>query len=152
MANIYLSAALFTAAERAFNRRLCDALSVAGHSIFLPQDIDHRASQAEVFRQNREAVERTDLVLAVLDGPDVDSGVAWEIGYAHAHGKPVLGLRTDFRNRSESHAGKVNLMLLYSVDYLEDSCLDWEHVVQALNNKIAVSTRQERSSASVVID
>lgn len=33
---------------------------------------------------------------AVLDGVDVDSGTAWEIGYAYARGKPIIGLRTDF--------------------------------------------------------
>jgi nucleoside 2-deoxyribosyltransferase len=50
----------------------------------------------------------SDIVVAVLDGVDVDSGTAWEIGYAYAKGKPVIGLRTDFRTLSD---GVVNLMV-----------------------------------------
>ena len=37
------------------------------------------------------------MVLARLDGPDADSGTAYEVGYAASKGIPVLGLRTDFR-------------------------------------------------------
>jgi len=40
---------------------------------------------------------RCDMVVALLDGADVDSGVAFEIGYARGLGKPVLGVRTDYR-------------------------------------------------------
>jgi nucleoside 2-deoxyribosyltransferase len=53
-------------------------------------------------------VDSSDIVVAVLDGVDVDSGTAWEIGYAYAKGKPVVGLRTDFRDLSD---GIVNLMV-----------------------------------------
>ena len=49
----------------------------------------------------------------VLDGVDVDSGTAWEIGYAHALDKPVYGLRTDFRTLGIE--GTVNLMIERSV-------------------------------------
>lgn len=52
-------------------------------------------------------------MVAVLDGADVDSGTAWEIGYAYAKGKPVLGLRTDFRTLGIE--GNVNLMIESSV-------------------------------------
>jgi nucleoside 2-deoxyribosyltransferase len=36
--------------------------------------------------------------VAILDGPDSDSGTCIEIAYAHAKGKPVIGVRTDFRD------------------------------------------------------
>ena len=132
MPSIYLSASLFTAAERAFNRSLAEALALAGYQVFSPQDIDHTIDQPEVFAQNRDALDHSDLVVAVIDGPDVDSGVAWEIGYAYAKNIPIIGIRTDFRNFSESNTGKVNLMLLYSVEYLEDPCLQWDKVIQAV--------------------
>lgn len=53
-------------------------------------------------------MDNSDIVVAVLDGVDVDSGTAWEIGYAYAKEKPVIGLRTDFRSLSD---GVVNLMV-----------------------------------------
>ena len=64
---------------------------------------------------NRALIDRCDAVLAVLDGPDVDSGTAAEIGYATALGKPVVGLRTDFRLSGENHAAVVNLQLAYFI-------------------------------------
>jgi len=41
--------------------------------------------------RNRRLLAEADAVLAVLDGPDVDSGTAAEIGWAAAHGTPVVG-------------------------------------------------------------
>jgi nucleoside 2-deoxyribosyltransferase len=52
------------------------------------------------------------LLVANLDGVDVDSGTAWEIGYAIAQKKTVIGIRTDLRAFSPSEP--VNLMLLQS--------------------------------------
>src|SRR4051794_21133183 len=50
-------------------------------------------------------------VLAVLDGADVDSGTAAEIGYAAALGIPVVGLRTDLRVTGDNAATIVNLQV-----------------------------------------
>jgi nucleoside 2-deoxyribosyltransferase len=36
-----------------------------------------------------------------MDGPDPDSGTAWEVGYAYGK-KPVLLVRTDFRSQTGS--------------------------------------------------
>jgi nucleoside 2-deoxyribosyltransferase len=53
------------------------------------------------------------LIVANLDGHDVDAGTAWEIGYAVAKGKTVFGVRTD-RRVLEPFAS-VNLMIGHSV-------------------------------------
>jgi nucleoside 2-deoxyribosyltransferase len=60
--------------------------------------------------RNRALLADADAVLAVLDGPDVDSGTAAEIGWAAAHGTPVVGLRTDFR-LADHEAAIVNLQV-----------------------------------------
>jgi nucleoside 2-deoxyribosyltransferase len=54
------------------------------------------------------ALDNCDVVVAILDGPDADSGTRFEMGYARGRGKRVIGVRTDFRG-DEGHA--VNLML-----------------------------------------
>ena len=54
------------------------------------------------------ALDNCDVVVAILDGPDADSGTSFEMGYARARGKRVIGVRTDFRG-SEDHG--LNLML-----------------------------------------
>jgi nucleoside 2-deoxyribosyltransferase len=56
-------------------------------------------------------VDAADVLVAVLDGPDVDSGTAFEVGYAYARGKPIIGVRTDFRKSQDQGT---NLMLARS--------------------------------------
>src|SRR5574341_1742178 len=119
MRTVYLAAPLFSQAELDFNRRLRDEIKSAGFSVFLPQEDsnnikDGKNRQAIIFNKNVGAIENSDIIVAVIDGTDVDSGTAWEIGYAWALGKPVLGLRTDFRTMGIE--GTVNLMIERSVE------------------------------------
>lgn len=55
--------------------------------------------------RNLRMLDAADGVLAVLDGTDVDSGTAGEIGYASAIGTPIVGVRLDFRRTGEEGAG-----------------------------------------------
>jgi len=69
----------------------------------------------ELGRKNAAGIERADGLFAVLDGVDVDSGTAAEIGYAAARGKFVAGLRTDFRLAGDNHGSLVNLQVEYFI-------------------------------------
>jgi uncharacterized damage-inducible protein DinB len=51
----------------------------------------------------------------VLDGVDVDSGTAAEIGYAFARGKPIVGYRGDLRLAADDEALTVNLQVEYFI-------------------------------------
>ncbi len=84
-------------------------LSELGHSVFLPQR-ECTGTKQEIFRCCLSGIDEAELVVAVLDGAACDDGTAFEVGYAYAKGKRILGLRTDFRNVGE-HGGAVNLML-----------------------------------------
>lgn len=112
---VYLAAPLFSRAERAFNREVRDLLEAALYDVHLPQEVgDNDAARSAgdgmaIFEHNLEALKRVDIVVAVIDGADADSGTAWEMGYAYARGIPVVALRTDFRRVGEAEA--VNLML-----------------------------------------
>ena len=64
-----------------------------------------------VGRRNAELIRRAAGVLAILDGEDVDSGTAAEIGYAAALGRPIVGLRTDLRPSGDNEATLVNLQV-----------------------------------------
>jgi len=104
---IYLAAPLFGTAERLFNRRLTQAIRrrLPSCEIILPQDsrvgkgasFNDRRKAAALYRLCIEGIDASDLVLAVLDGADADSGVSYEVGYAVGRGKRVIGIRTDFR-------------------------------------------------------
>jgi nucleoside 2-deoxyribosyltransferase len=65
-------------------------------------------------KQNHSMLERAHAVLAILDGVDVDSGTAAEIGFAAASQTPVVGLRTDKRQTGEK-GSVVNLQVEYFI-------------------------------------
>lgn len=69
----------------------------------------------QIGKTNQKAIDRVDIVVAVLDGTDVDSGTAAEIGYAFAKGKIIIGYRGDFRLASDNEGSAVNLQVEYFI-------------------------------------
>jgi nucleoside 2-deoxyribosyltransferase len=112
---IYLAGPVFTLAERRFNEQLAGELERLGPAlqVFLPQRYDNEFQNAPDFSRKMfaclmGALDHCEVVVAILDGSDTDSGTSFEMGYARGRGKKVIGVRTDFRG-SEDHG--VNLML-----------------------------------------
>lgn len=70
----------------------------------------------QIARANEEAIRRCDIVVGVLDGVDVDSGTAGEMGFAYGIGKRVYGLRTDFRLTGDNIAAGVNLQVRHWIE------------------------------------
>lgn len=109
---LFLAGPLFNAAERAFNRRLRDALVEARHEVWLPQEDEPRErGGAAIFKKDVEGIEWSEVVVANMDGPDPDSGTCWECGYAYAKKKPLLAYRTDLRHAEDAALGRFNLMI-----------------------------------------
>jgi len=112
---IYLAAPLFSEPERAYNLSIAGQLRNNFFDVYLPQeagddsDTRNKEEKVRIFSENLRALKNADIIVAIIDGADADSGTSWEMGYAFAHGKQVIALRTDFR-RSGNHE-KVNLML-----------------------------------------
>lgn len=111
----YLAAPLFSESERSFNRSISARLEDIFIDLHLPQDsgdcLDTRSAKEnrEIFLANRDAIDSSDFIVAIIDGADADSGTSWEIGYAYARGIPIISLRTDFRRVGSNEC--VNLML-----------------------------------------
>jgi nucleoside 2-deoxyribosyltransferase len=74
-----------------------------------------RRLNVEIGGNNRAAIDQCDAVFVVLDGVDVDSGSAAEVGYAFAKGKPILGYRGDFRLSADNEGSLVNLQVEYFI-------------------------------------
>jgi len=112
---VYLAAPLFSRAEREYNIYLSTVLFSHFFEVYLPQDVGDdsrhrdRAANQEIFSRHIRELDTTDIVVAVIDGSDADSGTAWEMGYAYAHHIPVIAIRTDFRMAGRHEY--VNLML-----------------------------------------
>ncbi|HUG28978.1 MAG TPA: nucleoside 2-deoxyribosyltransferase [Candidatus Limnocylindria bacterium] len=100
---LYFAGPLFTSAERAWNDELATALRDRGHEVFLPQDQEQGKDASSIFSTDVGGIDWADALVAVMDGPDPDSGTAWECGYAYGK-KPILLVRTDLRAQTGSGA------------------------------------------------
>ena len=109
---IYLSGPLFSEAEIAWGGRIKALLEQGLENVKVawPHEIA-TGSAEQVFRANLQAMNDCDLMVAILDGPQVDDGTAWEVGYFFSQGKRIIGIRTDFRRAGEAEKSSVNLMV-----------------------------------------
>ncbi len=102
MKTVYIAGPLFTPAERRYLEELTAAVESAGFPTYLPHrdgglaSADRRDTRA-LYDADIRALGACRVVVAVLNGTDVDSGTAFEIGYAVARNLPVLGLYEDIR-------------------------------------------------------
>ena len=131
---VYVAGPLFNAAERAAAEGVEAICRRAGFQTFLPhRDAGLLGQQgktpAQVFRADVAGLARADLVVAILNGPTVDTGTAWEIGYAFAKGKTVIGYLDDLR----AHRGPdpVDVMISRSCS-IARSTAELRHMLRAL--------------------
>jgi len=137
MINIYIASPLgFTESTRSFMDTLEDMIASCGYTVHNPwrmtdpelfrlaaaiQDTSQRwqalrQANSQTAATNEQAIRDCDRVVAVLDGPDVDSGTASEIGFAYAVGKRIYGYRGDSRLTGDNEAAVVNLQVEYWIE------------------------------------
>lgn len=129
----YVAGPLFDEGERWWIERVDALVAAAGFETFLPHRDNPPKDEHNVraiFETDKRAIDECDIVVANLNGVITDDGTAWELGYAHARGKYVIGLHTDWRQRFPHEV--VNLMmecslqrLVRSLDELEEALADW---------------------------
>jgi nucleoside 2-deoxyribosyltransferase len=107
---LYFAGPLFSTAERTWNAEVTGALRAAGHEVFLPQEQEPGRDAAGIFAGDVAGIDWADGLVAIMDGPDPDSGTSWEVGYAFGLKKWIVLVRTDIRARTGS-AGAYNSML-----------------------------------------
>ena len=107
---VYFAGPLFTTPERTWNAEVTAALRAAGHEVFLPQEQEPGKDAPGIFATDVGGIDWADGLVAIMDGPDPDSGTCWEVGYAYGGRKPIVLVRTDIRGLSGS-AGDYNAML-----------------------------------------
>jgi len=121
---VYLAGPLFSEAEQTWHMTFKKQLEESGHHVIWPfelisaEQITQWGQDAprQIMKTDSKAIDASQVVIALLDGTQVDDGTAWEIGYAYAKDIPVIGIRTDFRNAGDTIHSAVNAMI-------EGSCL-----------------------------
>ena len=115
---LYFAGPLFSAAERAWNAEIVAGLRAAGHEVFLPQEQEPGMDAAGIFATDVGGIDGAGALVAIMDGPDPDSGTAWECGYAYGK-KPIILVRTDIRAQADQ-SSPYNAMLIGSATYRLD--------------------------------
>ncbi len=137
---IFLASPLgFSESSRVFLSTICSELQKLNYEVINPwdqsPDLEEELQQAALLEEEQQKKEKfhdismrmaernaaclrsCDAVLAVLDGTDVDSGTASEIGYAFGLGDKVInGYRGDFRQAGENIGVFVNLQVQYWIE------------------------------------
>ena len=131
---VYVAGPLFDDGERWWIERVEQTIAMSGFATFLP----HRDNPVktvdnvkEIFANDKNGIDRCEIVVASLNGVTTDDGTAWELGYAFATNKHIVGLHTDWRRRFDNEV--VNLMIecsvnemVHSLDELTASLAAWQ--------------------------
>ena len=143
----YIAAPLFSDAERAFNLTLADLLE-PHLAVYLPQrdglllrDLrdageDSPETRRRIYAMDIDAIRACDVLLAVLDGPSVDDGVSFELGYAKCLGKTCVGLATDSRRAAGYFRNPMWDCALQTVFYSLPELLEWACTLGANSEEI----------------
>jgi len=119
MKKIYFAAPLFAESEQAYNKLIVDEIREIFPEqveIYLPQenaDINDKsgyASSVDILEADLAHVDSSDIMIAILDGNEIDPGVAAEIGYAFSEGKTLIGLLTDIRQQGWDNDKKLEAL------------------------------------------
>ncbi len=110
----YVAGPLFNAYEQAFQAELEQALAKLG-TTFLPQRDCPQTNPDAIFASCIAGIDQSETIVANLSGVDVDSGTAFEVGYAYAKGKPIYGVRSELAIGLPDRTLYPNLMLRDSV-------------------------------------
>lgn len=115
---IYYANALFSQAEINYNAQLAAKIRQLDPMIdlYLPQEndaINDKQAYADskmIAQADTEKLLQSDLIIAILDGLSIDTGVASEVGVAYAKNIPIIGLYTDTRQQGSSNRKKLQAL------------------------------------------
>jgi nucleoside 2-deoxyribosyltransferase len=119
---VYVAGPLFSQAEREFLEKIVHFLAQAANldpvkHFFLPHrdggELGKGPTRQFIFDLDINKINSAEIIVALLDGQDSDSGTCIELGYAYSLNKKIFGILTDYRsyhtNDHEPH--RPNLMV-----------------------------------------
>lgn len=110
----YIAGPLFNVHERWYLEGIASVVERAGFDTFLPHRDAKFPDESDVlgiFGADVEGLTGCQLVIALLDGQDIDSGTCVELGIAYTRGIPVLGVTTDEIRRVYANAMPMGVCL-----------------------------------------
>lgn len=97
MNRVYLASPFFNEREVGFVERVEKVLREKGLDVWSPRhnqftDLESGSSEwsIQTFLNDKKFIDWSECVVAIYDGNYMDSGTAWEMGYAFGTNKPVI--------------------------------------------------------------
>ncbi|EON72191.1 nucleoside 2-deoxyribosyltransferase [Lysinibacillus sphaericus] len=115
----YLANGLFSLGDRLVNEQLAAAIrqAVPGIELYVPQEndaINDKTAYADslaIAEADLMMLQSSDVLVAVLDGVEIDSGVAAEIGAFSMLNRPIVGVFTDVRQQGRENMMKIEALV-----------------------------------------
>lgn len=115
----YLANGLFSIGDRLVNELIAKEIrkEMEGIELYLPQENDSIndknsfADSITIAGADMERLEESDFLIAVIDGVEIDSGVAAEIGAFYTTGRPIFALYSDVRQMGRDNGKKIELLI-----------------------------------------
>lgn len=115
----YLANGLFSLGDRLVNEQLAVAIrdAISSIELYVPQEndaINDKTAYADslaIAQADLEMLQKSDVLVAVLDGVEIDSGVAAEIGAFAMLNRPIIGVFTDVRQQGRDNMQKIEALV-----------------------------------------
>lgn len=115
----YLANGLFSIGDRYVNELIAKELRAAipGIELYVPQENDAindknaYADSLTIARADLEGLKVSDVLIAVIDGVEIDSGVAAEIGAFAMLNRPIVALFSDVRQLGRTNTKKIDALI-----------------------------------------
>ena len=115
----YLANGLFSIGDRYVNEVLASELRAAipGIELYVPQENDAindknaYANSLAIANADLDSLKASDVLIAVIDGVEVDSGVAAEIGAFAMLNRPIVALFSDVRQLGRTNTKKIDALI-----------------------------------------
>ena len=133
---VYIAGPLFTAGERQTLEQVDLVVKkTIGRDTYLPHRdggifLRDAGSSLIFFQGDTAQLDSSDMVVAVLNGPDVDGGTSWEIGYAFSKGKKIIGYCDDTRIYAPEL--QINPMIFHCLDGFAQDLKNLERILNDL--------------------
>lgn len=135
---------VFRSSYPAFKAMVADLCCGMGLIPVFPGEEVTGSDPAAIFQDNLALIDEADAVVANLNpfrGPEPDSGTAFEVGYAHARGKLILGYINQFESTVDRVERLQGHLTRYGNEITDRDGYRVEDFGLPLNIMLAVPTR-----------
>ncbi len=122
MVKIYIAGPLYDEKNRDFLEQIDKICKGFEFETFLPhRDAGlyngDKTKIKDISERDLEEIKNCEIMIGVLNGIYIGAGTAWEMGYAQAIGKKVIGLKTD--RKVEESIGDISVIIAGKVHIVE---------------------------------